>query len=179
VTLLPENVIYRGMLAFLDHRYEDAREAWRRAGEDPGRGSLHCGPRGFQGRGNERWSARAHPGADPKLLAGIDKLQLDPKTSALLVMEFQTAIRDAHRTDKEAFLARTADLVDAARSVEMKVIYVVVGSAPDARRSAPGRRASPSSAGADFVQGSAASESAMRFSHTFIPPSHRSPAKSS
>jgi Flp pilus assembly protein TadD len=33
--LLPESLVYVGMLAFLDHRYEDAREAWRRAAEDP------------------------------------------------------------------------------------------------------------------------------------------------
>jgi membrane associated rhomboid family serine protease/tetratricopeptide (TPR) repeat protein len=35
VALLPESFIYIGMLAFLDHRDEDAREAWRRASEDP------------------------------------------------------------------------------------------------------------------------------------------------
>jgi nicotinamidase-related amidase len=56
-----------------------------------------------------------------------DRLQLDSKTSALLVMDFQTAIVDMVPTEKDALLARTASLIDAARKVEMKVLYVVVG----------------------------------------------------
>ncbi len=55
------------------------------------------------------------------------KLQLDPKTSTLLVMDFQTAIVAMVPTDTEALLARTASLIDAARKAEMKVVYVVVG----------------------------------------------------
>jgi nicotinamidase-related amidase len=56
-----------------------------------------------------------------------DKLALDPKTSALLVMDFQTTIVDLVATDKDALLMRTASLVDAARKAGAKVIYVVVG----------------------------------------------------
>ena len=63
-----------------------------------------------------------------------DKLQLDPKTSALLIMDFQTAIVDGPRftaaTAKESLLARTASLIEAARKAGMKVIYIVVGFRP-------------------------------------------------
>ena len=57
-----------------------------------------------------------------------DKLLLDPRTCALLVMDFQTSITamlDGH-PDKDAMLSRTARLVDTARKVGMRVIYVVV-----------------------------------------------------
>jgi nicotinamidase-related amidase len=56
-----------------------------------------------------------------------DKLTLDPKTSALLVMDFQTAIVDGYAADKEALLARTVGLIAATRKAGTKVIYVVVG----------------------------------------------------
>ena len=56
-----------------------------------------------------------------------DKLTLDPKTSALLVMDVQTVVVEMVATDKDALLARTAKLVDSARTAGMKVIYVVVG----------------------------------------------------
>jgi len=64
-----------------------------------------------------------------------DKLLLDPKTSALLVMDFQTAIVDGpavhgDAADKEALLARTAGLLDAARKAGVRVVYVVVGFRP-------------------------------------------------
>jgi nicotinamidase-related amidase len=58
------------------------------------------------------------------------KLSLDPKTSALLVMDFQTAIVDGFVVDKEALLARTARLIEAARKTGTRVIYVVVGFRP-------------------------------------------------
>jgi hypothetical protein len=32
--LLPENLTYLGMIAFLDHRYDEARRAWERASQD-------------------------------------------------------------------------------------------------------------------------------------------------
>lgn len=35
VELLPDDLVDRGMLAFLDQRYDDARRAWQGAGEDP------------------------------------------------------------------------------------------------------------------------------------------------
>jgi Flp pilus assembly protein TadD len=33
--LLPENLTYLGMMAFLDHRYDEARRAWERASQEP------------------------------------------------------------------------------------------------------------------------------------------------
>ena len=59
-----------------------------------------------------------------------DKIRLDPKTSALLDMDFQTAIVDGYAEDKQALLARTASVIEAARKVGMKVIYVVVRLRP-------------------------------------------------
>jgi len=54
-------------------------------------------------------------------------LFLDPKTSALLVMDFQTAVVEMIAAEKDALLARTAKLVEAARKAGMRVVYVVVG----------------------------------------------------
>jgi nicotinamidase-related amidase len=54
-------------------------------------------------------------------------LTIDPKASALLVMDFQTAVVDMVATDKEGLLARTATLADAARAAGMRVVYIVVG----------------------------------------------------
>jgi nicotinamidase-related amidase len=50
----------------------------------------------------------------------------DPVTSALLVMDFQITIVDSV-ADKDALLARTAKLLDAAREAGVLVVYVVVG----------------------------------------------------
>jgi nicotinamidase-related amidase len=52
---------------------------------------------------------------------------LDPKTSALLVMDFQTAVVEMVATGHEALLSRTRGLIDAARQAGLRVIYVVVG----------------------------------------------------
>jgi len=52
---------------------------------------------------------------------------IDPKTSALLVMDFQTAVVEMVPTDSDALLARTAKLIEACRKAGMTVIYVVVG----------------------------------------------------
>lgn len=54
-------------------------------------------------------------------------LVLDPAASALLVMDFQTSIVDGYAVDKDALLARTARVLEAARARAMRVIYVVVG----------------------------------------------------
>jgi nicotinamidase-related amidase len=54
-------------------------------------------------------------------------LSLDPKTSALLVMDFQTAVVEMIATDDGALLARTSGLVEIARKAGMRIIYVVVG----------------------------------------------------
>jgi nicotinamidase-related amidase len=59
-----------------------------------------------------------------------DKLFIDPKTTALLVMDFQMAIVDNFATDKEALLSATASLLDAAREAQAMVVYVVVGFRP-------------------------------------------------
>jgi nicotinamidase-related amidase len=54
-------------------------------------------------------------------------IALDPGTSALLVMDFQTAVVEMVPADKDSLLPRTARLIAVARRVGMKVIYVVVG----------------------------------------------------
>ena len=54
-------------------------------------------------------------------------LALDPKTSALLVMDYQSAIVGMLEGDKAALLARMAELIAAARARGMMVVYVVVG----------------------------------------------------
>jgi nicotinamidase-related amidase len=56
-----------------------------------------------------------------------EKIGIDTKTTALLVMDFQTLIVDGYAVDKEALLDRTARLLDVARGARMTVIYVVVG----------------------------------------------------
>lgn len=58
-------------------------------------------------------------------------VDVDPKTAALLVMDFQTAIVQMvaaeKATEADGVLARTAKLVEAARKAKMRVVYVVVG----------------------------------------------------
>jgi nicotinamidase-related amidase len=56
-----------------------------------------------------------------------NKLSFDPKTTALLVMDFQTLIVEGFATDSQALLGRTAALLDAARPAGVMVVYVVVG----------------------------------------------------
>ena len=59
-----------------------------------------------------------------------DNLSIDRRTSALLVMDFQTLIVDNHAAGAEALLDRTAKLIAAARMAGMRVIHVVVGFRP-------------------------------------------------
>jgi nicotinamidase-related amidase len=88
-----------------------------------------------------------------------DKLQIDPKTSALLVMDFQTAIVEMVPAAKEALLARTASLIDVARKVEMKVLYVVVGFRAGYPEFSPrNKNLGAIRASGRFVEGSAGSE---------------------
>ncbi len=54
-------------------------------------------------------------------------LDLDPKTTALLVMDYQTAIVENFVADKDALLERMAGLIAAARRSGTMVLYVVVG----------------------------------------------------
>jgi nicotinamidase-related amidase len=56
-----------------------------------------------------------------------EEIHIDPRSAALLVMDFQTLIVEGVAPDKDALLARTARLIEAARKAEMPVIYVVVG----------------------------------------------------
>jgi nicotinamidase-related amidase len=59
-----------------------------------------------------------------------DNLSIDGRTSALLVMDFQTLIVDNFAAGADALLDRTAKLIDAARTAGLRVIYVVVGFRP-------------------------------------------------
>ena len=55
---------------------------------------------------------------------------VDPKTSALLVMDFQASIVESFSSDKDGLLARTGELLRRCRARGMRVIYVVVGCRP-------------------------------------------------
>jgi nicotinamidase-related amidase len=59
-----------------------------------------------------------------------DYLSIDRRTSAMLVMDFQTLIVDNYAAGTEALLDRTAKLIAVARTAGMRVIYVVVGFRP-------------------------------------------------
>jgi nicotinamidase-related amidase len=59
-----------------------------------------------------------------------DALSLDPKTSALLVMDFQAGVLQGNVPDAESLLGRTAGLIAAARKAGVPVVYVVVGFRP-------------------------------------------------
>ena len=88
-----------------------------------------------------------------------DKLQLDPKTSALLIMDFQTSVVDLVATDKDALLARTAGLIEAARKGGMKVIYIVVGFRPGYPEVSPRNQSfGPIRESGRFADGSAGTE---------------------
>jgi nicotinamidase-related amidase len=54
-------------------------------------------------------------------------MNLDPKTTALLVMDYQTAIVENFCDGKDALLERMAGLIAAARKSGTMVLYVVVG----------------------------------------------------
>ncbi len=45
-----------------------------------------------------------------------DEISFDPRTTALLAMDFQTLIVDGYAADKELLLSRTARLLAAARA---------------------------------------------------------------
>jgi nicotinamidase-related amidase len=59
-----------------------------------------------------------------------DNPSIDRRTSALLVMDFQTLIVDNYAAGAEALLDRTAKLIAAARTAGIRVIYVLVGFRP-------------------------------------------------
>ena len=57
----------------------------------------------------------------------IDKLSIEPKTTALLLMDFQRMVVDSYAVNKEALLGRVKRLAVAARNSGAMVIHVVVG----------------------------------------------------
>jgi nicotinamidase-related amidase len=57
-------------------------------------------------------------------------MPLAPKTTALLVMDMQSGILDMVASDKESLVARTSELLGAARRAGAQVIYVVLGFRP-------------------------------------------------
>jgi nicotinamidase-related amidase len=57
-------------------------------------------------------------------------LELTPRSTALLVMDMQSGILERVADKKEALLAQTSKLVEAARKASVRVIYVVVGFRP-------------------------------------------------
>jgi|HubBroStandDraft_6_1064221.scaffolds.fasta_scaffold2746390_2 nicotinamidase-related amidase len=52
---------------------------------------------------------------------------LDPKTPALLVMDFQTRVVEMLGAGADVLLARTASLIRVTRKAGMKVIYISTG----------------------------------------------------
>jgi nicotinamidase-related amidase len=56
-----------------------------------------------------------------------DKLSLEPKTTALLLMDFQRMVVDSYAVDKEALLGRVKRLAVTARNSGIIVIHVAVG----------------------------------------------------
>jgi nicotinamidase-related amidase len=56
-----------------------------------------------------------------------EKLALEPTTTALLLMDFQTAIVEGFANGKETLLERTSRVLAAARKAQMPIIYIVVG----------------------------------------------------
>jgi nicotinamidase-related amidase len=55
-----------------------------------------------------------------------ETISLDPRTAALLLMDFQTGIVENFADDREALLARSASLLEAARLAGLKIIHVMV-----------------------------------------------------
>jgi nicotinamidase-related amidase len=84
---------------------------------------------------------------------------LDPKTSALLVMDFQTRVVEMLGAGADLLLARTASLVHVARKAGMKVIYIVAGFRDGYPEVSPRNKAfGPVRESGRFVEGSAGTE---------------------
>lgn len=91
----------------------------------------------------------------------MSQLIANLKTAALVVMDFQTVVVDMVETEKEkdALLARTAKLVDAARKAGMRVIYVVGGFRAGYPEVSPRNQGfAPIRESGRFVEGSAGME---------------------
>jgi nicotinamidase-related amidase len=84
---------------------------------------------------------------------------VDPGTSALLVMDFQTAVVEMVATEHEGLLTRTAGLVERARDAGVRVIYVVVGFRAGYPELAPRNQTyAPIRANGRFADGAAGTE---------------------
>ena len=59
-----------------------------------------------------------------------DKLSIEPKRTALLLMDYQRMVVDSYAVDKAALLDRVKRLAATARNSGAMVIYVVVGFQP-------------------------------------------------
>lgn len=57
-------------------------------------------------------------------------LALDPRSTALLVLDMQSGILDMLADKKDALIAETSKLLDAARRASVRVVYVVVAFRP-------------------------------------------------
>lgn len=83
----------------------------------------------------------------------------EPKTTALLVMDVQSAIVDIVADKKEPLLRRTAALIDAGRAAGARIIYVVLGFRPGHPEIGPGSGVFTAvRQSGRFVEGSAGSE---------------------
>jgi nicotinamidase-related amidase len=86
-------------------------------------------------------------------------LAIDTKSSALLVMDFQTSVVEGYAVDQDALLARTASVIAAARDAFVRVIYVVVGFRPGYPEVSPRNKTFSAIRGTGrFAEGSAGSE---------------------
>jgi nicotinamidase-related amidase len=91
-------------------------------------------------------------------------VSLDPTTSALLVMDFQTAIVEGpavhgDAVDKRALLTRTAVLIETVRKAGIRIIYVVVGFRPGYPEASPRNKSFSTIRDAGrFIEGSAGTE---------------------
>lgn len=84
---------------------------------------------------------------------------IDARSTALLVMDYQTAVVDLVPAEKDALLARTAGLIAGARQAGMRVIYVVVAFRAGHPEISPGNQLyAPLREGGRFAEGAAGTE---------------------
>ncbi|MCL2449565.1 MAG: cysteine hydrolase [Polyangiaceae bacterium] len=89
----------------------------------------------------------------------MTQLIIDPKTTALLVMDFQTGIVEMVPSDKDALLSRTSHLIESARKAGMPVVYVIVAFRSGYPEVSPRNQSfAPIRETGRFVEGSAGTE---------------------
>lgn len=59
-----------------------------------------------------------------------EAFSIEPKSTALLAMDFQAGIVEGYASDRENLLNRTAGLLGAARRAKISIVYIVVGFRP-------------------------------------------------